>query len=38
VLGKSNQIFTLVLADGMVVIPMDATGLSAGAVVEVRLF
>ncbi len=38
VFGKSNQIFTLVLADGMLVIPMDATGLSAGEIVEVRLF
>jgi len=38
VFGKSNQIFTLVLADGMLVVPMDTTGLSAGAVVEVRLF
>jgi molybdopterin molybdotransferase len=38
VFGKSNQIFTLVFAAGMIVIPMDATGLSAGEVVEVRLF
>jgi len=38
VFGKSNQIFTLVNADGMLVVPMDTTGLSAGAVVEVRLF
>jgi molybdopterin molybdotransferase len=38
VFGKSNQIFTLVFADGMLVIPMDATGLSAGEMVEVRLF
>lgn len=38
VFGKSNQIFTLVLADGMIIVPMDTTGLSAGAVVEVRLF
>ncbi len=38
VFGKSNQIFTLVMADGMIVVPMDTTGLSAGAVVEVRLF
>jgi molybdopterin molybdotransferase len=38
VFGKSNQIFTLVFADGMLVIPMDATGLSAGEIVEVRLF
>ena len=32
VFGKSNQIFTLVMADGMIVVPMDTTGLSAGAV------
>ena len=38
VFGKSNQIFTLVGADGMLVVPMDTTGLSAGAVVDVRLF
>jgi molybdopterin molybdotransferase len=38
VFGKSNQIFTLVFADGMIVVPMDATGLSAGEMVSVRLF
>ncbi|MGQ0600138.1 MAG: molybdopterin molybdotransferase MoeA [Anaerolineales bacterium] len=38
VFGKSNQIFTLVFADGMVVTPADANGLQAGEVVEVRLF
>jgi molybdopterin molybdotransferase len=38
VFGKSNQIFTLVFADGMIVIPMDSTGLSAGEMVSVRLF
>ncbi len=38
VFGKSNQIFTLVFADGMLVIPADATGVSAGENVEVRLF
>ncbi|MEP7357309.1 MAG: gephyrin-like molybdotransferase Glp [Anaerolineales bacterium] len=38
VFGKSNQIFTLVLADGMIVVPMDVTGLSAGEMVWVRLF
>jgi molybdopterin molybdotransferase len=38
VFGKSNQIFTLVFADGMVVIPRDANGLSAGERVRVRLF
>jgi molybdopterin molybdotransferase len=38
VFGKSNQIFTLVGADGMIVIPMDSTGISAGEEVDVRLF
>jgi molybdopterin molybdotransferase len=38
VFGKSNQIFTLVFADGMVVTPSDSNGLSAGELVEVRLF
>jgi len=38
VFGKSNQIFTLVFADGMVVTPADSNGLSAGETVEVRLF
>jgi molybdopterin molybdotransferase len=38
IFGKSNQIFTLVFADGMVVTPRDSNGLQAGDVVEVRLF
>jgi molybdopterin molybdotransferase len=38
VFGKSNQIFTLVFADGMIVTPQNANGLSAGELVEVRLF
>jgi len=38
VFGKSNQIFTLVLADGMIITPADANGLQAGEMVEVRLF
>jgi molybdopterin molybdotransferase len=37
VFGKSNLIFTLVRADGLVRIPAAATGLSAGEMVEVRL-
>ncbi|NIS83256.1 MAG: molybdopterin molybdenumtransferase MoeA [Anaerolineales bacterium] len=36
--GRSNLIFTLVRADGLVRIPAEATGLDAGAEVEVRLF
>lgn len=38
VYGKSNLIFTLVRADGLVRIPPAAVGLPAGASVEVRLF
>lgn len=34
---KSNLIFTLAQADGLLHIPPDATGLEAGAVVEVEL-
>lgn len=37
VFGKSNLIFTLAAAEGMLKIPPDATGLSAGEVVEVFL-
>jgi molybdopterin molybdotransferase len=36
--GKSNQIFTLVNADGMITIPLNANGLSAEDWVEVRMF
>jgi molybdopterin molybdotransferase len=38
VFGQSNLIFTLVKADGMVKIPLDETGISAGEWVQVRLF
>ncbi len=38
VFGKSNLIFTLVKADGMIKVPLDKTGLSAGELVEVRLY
>ncbi len=38
VFGKSNLIFTLVRADGMLKIPLDVGGLAAGAEVEVILF
>jgi molybdopterin molybdotransferase len=37
IFGKSNLIFTLARADGLVRIPPDATGLSAGDRVEVVL-
>jgi len=37
IFGKSNLIFTLASADGLLRIPPDATGLSAGDVVEVLL-
>jgi molybdopterin molybdotransferase len=38
VFGKSNLIFTLVNADGMIKIPLDSGGLGAGAIVDVTLF
>ena len=37
IFGKSNLIFTLASADGLVRIHPDATGLSAGEIVEVHL-
>ncbi|MCA2001620.1 MAG: molybdopterin molybdenumtransferase MoeA, partial [Chloroflexi bacterium] len=37
IFGKSNLIFTLAAADGMLKISADATGLSAGETVEVFL-
>jgi molybdopterin molybdotransferase len=38
VFGKSNLIFILVKADGMIKVPLDQTGLSAGEIVEVQLY
>jgi len=38
IFGKSNLIFTLARADGLVRVDPDATGLSAGEIVEVILF
>jgi molybdopterin molybdotransferase len=38
VYGRSNLIFTLVRADGLVRIPPETTGLAAGEQVEVKLF
>ena len=37
VFGKSNLIFSLVAADGLVRVPSEATGISAGELVEVEL-
>ena len=37
IFGKSNLIFTLVAADGLLKISPDATGLSSGEMVEVLL-
>jgi molybdopterin molybdotransferase len=37
IFGKSNLIFTLAAADGLLRIAPDATGLSAGEIVEVML-
>lgn len=36
VFGKSNLIFTLSTADGLICIPADSTGLSAGELVDVH--
>jgi molybdopterin molybdotransferase len=38
VFGKSNLIFILVKADGMIKVPLDKTGLSAGEWVDVTLY
>ncbi|MBP7690130.1 MAG: molybdopterin molybdenumtransferase MoeA, partial [Thermoflexales bacterium] len=38
VFGKSNLIYTLVKSDGMMIIPIDANGVAAGEMVDVRLF
>lgn len=38
VFGKSNLIFTLVKADGMIKVPLNDGGLAAGALVEFRRF
>ncbi len=38
VFGKSNLIYTLVKSDGMMIIPIDANGIAAGEVVDVRMF
>ena len=38
VFGKSNLIFTLIRADGMLKVSLDSGGLAAGAQVEVLLF
>ncbi|MCC7449812.1 MAG: molybdopterin molybdenumtransferase MoeA, partial [Anaerolineae bacterium] len=38
VFGKSNLIYTLVAADGVVSVPLNSNGIKAGTVVEVVLF
>jgi molybdopterin molybdotransferase len=38
VFGKSNLIYTLVNADGLIKVPLNKGGLFAGEQVEVRLF
>ncbi len=38
VFGKSNLIYTMVRADGLIHVPLDRTGLYAGDVVQVELF
>jgi molybdopterin molybdotransferase len=36
--GKSNLIYTLLKADGLVTVPLNVSGYLAGTIVEVRLF
>ena len=38
IFGKSNLIYTLIRADGLIVVPLNLGGLVAGKLVEVRLF
>jgi len=38
IFGKSNLIYTLVHADGLIKVPLNKAGLPAGEMVEVRLF
>jgi molybdopterin molybdotransferase len=38
VFGKSNLIYTLIHADGLIKVPLNQGGLLAGELVEVRLF
>ena len=38
VFGKSNLIYTLVNADGLMKVPLNSGGLEAGDWVEVQLF
>ena len=38
VFGKSNLIYTLIRADGLVQVPLDRAGLYAGEQVAVRMF
>jgi len=38
VFGKSNLIYTLITADGVVSVPLNSNGIKAGTVVEVVLF
>jgi molybdopterin molybdotransferase len=38
IFGKSNLIYTLIRADGMLEVPLDVGGLAAGSQVEVVLF
>jgi molybdopterin molybdotransferase len=35
IFGKSNLIFTLIRADGLIVIPLDSSGAAAGTTVRV---
>jgi molybdopterin molybdotransferase len=35
IFGKSNLIFTLIAADGLIVVPLDQNGVAAGNMVRV---
>ena len=38
IFGKSNLIFTLVAADGLLRVPLNTGGYDAGSLVDVELF
>jgi molybdopterin molybdotransferase len=38
VFGKSNLIYTLIRADGVVVVPLDQGGLYAGVEVPIQMY
>ena len=38
IFGKSNLIFTLIYADGLLCVPLNTGGYDAGSLVDVELF